>query len=273
MCDVCLMNKVKETMLSRRSFFRAAAAAGAAVAAAGTTLAPRPAVAQPHGTVLDMTHLLTEDFPTFFGQQWAHRTQVFSFDEHGLYGNEWRLNEHVGTHMDAPIHFGRDGLTVDELPVQNFVASLCVVDIRARAAEDPDTTLTPDDLSAWIATHGPIPDGACVAMLSGWDAHVRTPKFRNADEAGVMHFPGFHGESAAMLLETGAASIAVDTLSLDPGPSADIPVHLSWLPANRFGVECMANLAAVPASGATVIIAPPKLERGSGGTTRVFTLV
>jgi len=271
MCHACLMNQVKETMLSRRNFFRATAAAAAATAVGAGTA--RPALAAGHERVLDMTHLLTEDFPTFFGEQWAHRTEMFNFADHGLYGNEWRLNEHVGTHMDAPIHFGPDGLTVDELPVQNFVAPLCVVDIRARAAEDPDTSVTPDDLNAWIAAHGPIPAGACVAMLSGWDAHVRTPMFRNADEAGVMHFPGFHGEAAAMLLETGAASIAVDTLSLDPGNSTDIPVHLSWLPANRFGVECMANLAAVPASGATVIIAPPKLERGSGGTTRVMTLV
>jgi kynurenine formamidase len=35
----------------------------------------------------------------------------------------------------------------------------------------------------------------------------------------------------------------------------------------------MANLAAVPAAGATVIMAPPKFEQGSGGTTRVMTLV
>lgn len=271
MCDACLMNQVKETVLSRRNFFRLSA--GAAAGAATLASTPRPAIAQAHQQVIDMTHLLTEDFPTFFGDQWLFKTQVFNFDQHGLYGLEWRMNEHVGTHMDAPIHFGRDGLTVDQLPVQNFVAPLCVVDIRARAATDPDTTLTPDDLNAWIAAHGPIPAGACVAMLSGWDAHVRTPMFRNADAAGTMHFPGFHGEAAAMLLETEAASIAVDTLSLDTGASADIPVHLSWLPANRFGVECMANLAAVPAAGATVIMAPPKFQQGSGGTTRVMTLV
>lgn len=271
MCHACLMNQVKETMLSRRNFFRAAA--GATAAAALGTAGARPAIAAAHQQVIDMTHLLTEDFPTFFGEQWLHRTQVFDFNQHGLYGLEWRMNEHVGTHMDAPLHFARDGMSVDELPVEKFVAPLCVIDIRARAADDPDTSVTPDDIAAWTAAHGPIPDGACVAMLSGWDAHLRTPKFRNADDQGTMHFPGFHGETAAMLLETGAASLAVDTLSMDPGRSADIPVHLTWLPANRFGIECMANLAAVPPAGATVIMAPPKFQTGSGGTTRVLTLV
>ncbi|MFN3641618.1 MAG: cyclase family protein [Gemmobacter sp.] len=271
MCHHCIIDRVRDSMLSRRSFFQfgAGAAAAATVAAA-----PAPARAQGPRQVHDLTHLLTEDFPTFFGDQWAFRSKVFDIDTQGLYGNEWTLNEHVGTHIDAPAHFSKDGLQVHQIPVEKLVAPLCVVDIREKVAADPDATLTPDDLRAWIAAHGPIPDGACIAMLSGWDAHVRTPKFRNADDKGVMHFPGFHGETAQMMLEeTTAVGLAVDTLSQDPGGSTDIPVHLTWLPANRWGLECVANLAALPATGATIIAAAPKLDGGSGGSTRVLALV
>lgn len=272
MCHVCIMDRVKESMLSRRSFFRYGAGAG--VAAAAAVSLPQPVLAQGARQVHDLTHLLTEDFPTFFGEQWAFRTQVFDIATQGLYGNEWRLNEHVGTHIDAPAHFSADGLTVDQVPVEKLVAPLCVVDIRERAAADPDTSLTPDDLKAWIAAHGPIPEGACIAMLSGWDAHVRTLKFRNADAEGKMHFPGFHGETAQMMLEeTTAVGLAVDTLSQDPGLSTDIPVHLTWLPAGRWGLECVANLAALPPAGATIVAAAPKLDKGSGGSTRVLALV
>jgi kynurenine formamidase len=271
MCHVCIMDRVRDSMLSRRSFFQFGA--GAAAAAATVTL-PQPVLAQPARQIHDLTHLLTEDFPTFFGEQWLFKTKVFDIDEHGLYGLEVRINEHTGTHIDAPAHFSRDGLTVEQIPVDRLIAPLCIVDIRERAAQNPDTSLTPDDLKAWIATHGPIPEGACIAMLSGWDAHVRTPMFRNADSDGKMHFPGFHGETAQMMLEeTTAVGLAVDTLSQDPGLSADIPVHLTWLPANRWGLECVANLAALPPVGATLIAAPPKLEGGSGGTTRVLALV
>ena len=80
-------------------------------------------------------------------------------------------------------------------------------------------------------------------MNSGWDAFVNDAKFRNADDDGVMHFPGFHVEAAQMLLEeTGAIGIAVDTLSLDHGPSPDFATHYEWLPTNRWGLECIANL-------------------------------
>ena len=87
-----------------------------------------------------------------------------------------------------------------------------------------------------------------------------------------MHFPGFHLEAARMLLETGAAAIAVDTLSLDHGPSADFAVHYEWLPAGRYGIECVAGLADMPPAGATLIVGAPKHEGGSGGPARLIAL-
>ena len=75
-------------------------------------------------------------------------------------------------------------------------------------------------------------------MNSGWDKHVSSDFFRNADADKVMHFPGFHVEAANMLMEeANVAGIAVDTLSLDHGPSADFATHYAWLPTNRWGIE------------------------------------
>ena len=54
MCDICVMNAVKDRMLSRRGFFKAAAASGIAVAATGA--AAPIALAAGHGQVEDMTH-------------------------------------------------------------------------------------------------------------------------------------------------------------------------------------------------------------------------
>jgi kynurenine formamidase len=272
MCHVCVMENVKSRMLSRRDLFRVGAA-GAAAATLGATLAPRPALAQAAGSVADMTHTLGEDFPTFFGEQQFFETQVFNYAEHMFNLKEIRVNEHTGTHVDAPLHFSADGQSVDEIPVDRLVCPLAVIDIRARAAEDADTRLTPDDIRAWIATHGPIPAGACVAMLSGWGEHVNDAKFRNADDAGAMHFPGFHIEAAQMLIEEAdVAGIAVDTLSLDHGISPDFATHYAWLPTNRWGIECIANLDQVPASGATLIVGAPKHRGGTGGPARIFTL-
>lgn len=272
MCHVCVMEDVKARMLSRRQLFRVGAA-GAAAATLGASVAPRAVLAQPAQQVADMTHALHPDFPTFFGDQQFFDEQLFNFEEHAFNLKEIRVNEHTGTHLDAPLHFSADSESVDEIAPERLVCPLAVIDIRAKAAEDADAQVTPDDIAAWIATHGPLPAGACVAMLSGWGDHVNDPRFRNADDDGVMHFPGFHVEAAEMLMEEAdVAGIAVDTLSLDHGPSPDFATHYAWLPTNRWGLECVANLDEVPAAGATLVVGAPKHRGGTGGPARLFTL-
>lgn len=286
MCHVCVMESVKERMLQRRDFLRASlgagamatvggtAAAGAAVAGAGALMSPVRAHAATHGTVADMTHTLTTDFPTFFGEQQFFEEQLFNYAEHYFNLKEIRVNEHTGTHLDAPLHFSEDGRSVDEIPVERLVVPLAVIDIRAKADEDADAQVTPDDLRAWIDAHGDLPTGCCVAMNSGWSQHVRSPRFRNVDDDGVMHFPGFHVEASQMLMEEAdVVGMAVDSLSLDHGPSQDFATHYAWLPTDRWGLECIANLDAVPAVGATLVVGAPKHAGGTGGPCRVLTLV
>ena len=97
-------------------------------------------------------------------------------------------------------------------------------------------------------------------MLSGWDARAGGPEFRNADGDGVMHFRA-HVEAAQYLMgERNAVGIAVDTLSLDYGKSADFATHYAWLPTNRWGLEAVANLAELPPVGATLVAGGPKIK-------------
>jgi kynurenine formamidase len=271
MCDICVIEAVKDQMLSRRAMFKrsAVAAAGAAAAIAVPSM---PAFAQMPTSAKDLTHTLSAEFPTYFGKPQFAAKQLFNYKEHKFNLFEMTVNEHTGTHIDAPLHFSENGASVDVIPVENLVAPLCVVDISKRAQDDADTQLTPDDLKAWIASNGEIPKGACVAMHSGWSRHMGTEKFRGTD-GDKQHYPGFHFEATKMLLETGAQSIAVDTLSLDHGLSADFATHYAWLPAGRFGIENIANLDQVPAKGATLVIGAPKHKGGTGGPARIIALV
>ncbi|MEO1091228.1 MAG: cyclase family protein [Pseudomonadota bacterium] len=262
--------------LDRRRFFAKSGLVMAAGATGSTLAAPR-AMAQ--GTrsfdrIVDLTHTLGADFPTFGGEPAIDFDQFLYFADDGYNMARWSLVEHVGTHMDAPIHFSADGETADEIPIEKLVVPLAIVDIREKAAAGPDAQVTPDDLREWEAANGPLPDGACVAMNSGWDAKVGSAEFRNADADGVMHFPGFHEDAARFLMdERQVVGIAVDTLSLDYGRSADFAVHYAWLPTNRWGMECVANLGSLPATGATIVAGGPKVAGATGGPSRVIALV
>ncbi|MDG4650030.1 cyclase family protein [Roseibacterium sp. SDUM158017] len=273
MCDVCVMESVKERMLSRRDFFRGSAAAAAGAGAMGLGAA-QPVFAQAPRTVHDMTHELSEEFPTFGGAPGIAYDKQFDIGSDGYNLYVLTLNEHTGTHIDAPLHFSADGASVAEIPVESLACPLCVIDIREKAAGNADAQVTPDDLMAWISANGDIPDGACVAMNSGWAAKAGSSAFRGADDAGGLHFPGFHIEATQMLLErTNAVAMAVDTLSLDHGPSPDFATHYAWLPAGRYGIEALAGLDMMPASGATLMVGAPKVRGGTGGPARIMALV
>ncbi|MEM9223867.1 MAG: cyclase family protein [Pseudomonadota bacterium] len=272
MCGHHVIEHVRSKMLSRRGVLTGSL--GAAAAVGGTALLAPPAVAATSGgTLTDLTHTLSSDFPTYGGEPGIEMTQVFNFADNGFNLFNMDVNEHTGTHMDAPLHFSADGQSVDELPVATLMAPLVKIDIAERAADNPDAQLTPDDIDGWVSAHGDLPESFIVAMDSGWSEKAGGKGFRNADDEGVMHFPGFHVEAAQKLLETGCVGMAVDTLSLDHGPSADFKTHYAWLPTNRWGLENVAGLGALPASGATMIVGAPKHRGGTGGPTRVMALV
>lgn len=224
--------------------------------------------------ILDLTHPLSPAFPTWDGPPGLalEARATVAADGYGLH--LWHLDEHVGTHFDAPRHYDPAGRDVASIPVEDLVLPLAVIDVRTRASESPDHALDLADIAAHEAAHGPIPPGACVALFSGWADRLAGPGFRNADASGVMHFPGFSLAAARFLAEErGAKGLAVDTLSLDPGASPDLPVHRCWLPSGRWGLECVAALDAVPPHGATLVVGAPKIVGATGGPCRLIALV
>lgn len=116
------------------------------------------------------------------------------------------------------------------LPVENFIAPLAVIDISERAKRDPNTMVTVDDIKAWEKRYGRLQEGAVVFMYSGWGKKVHDPKaFVNLDASNTMPAPGFAPETAEFLIhKRDIVGIGVDTLSIDTGRSKDFPVHKSW---------------------------------------------
>jgi kynurenine formamidase len=205
------------------------------------------------------------------GEEPARRTAV-TIEQDGYYQQEWRLLEHIGTHVDAPGHFTPGGRLAPELPIDELITPAVVIDISTRAADEPDTVVTIDDVRAHERRHGRIPDGAAVLMDSGWGSRIDDPAaYRGADAAGTLHFPGFGADTCQWLLERRRIrSLGVDTLSIDPGVSTTFDTHLLLTGADRYGLENLAHLDRIPPTGATIVVGLIPFEEGSGGPARVF---
>jgi kynurenine formamidase len=72
--------------------------------------------------------------------------------------------------------------------------------------------------------------------------------------------------------ERDIVGIGVDTVSLDFGAATVFDSHLTLLSAGKYGLENLAALDQVPASGATIVVGGPMHQGASGGPTRVFAL-
>ncbi|WP_245650610.1 cyclase family protein [Nocardia harenae] len=252
---------------------RALLGAGLAAFGAATVAAAGPAAAG-SGGVLDLTHPLGPDLPVWPGNPPFVSVPVATYERGGFAQNAIASWEHIGTHVDAPLHRDPRGIGVDLIAPEDLVAPLVVLDIRARVGADPDAAVTVADIDAWRAAHGEIPERAFVAALTGWESRLAEPAaFLNLDATGTQRTPGWTPEAAAHLItECGAVGFGIDTLSLDRGAARDSPAHTAILGSGRYGVEMLADLAAAPAAGATVVVGAPKHTGGTGGPARVLAL-
>lgn len=260
----------------------------AGIGAALTTAAraaPPPVPAAPDlrtARVVDLTHPFDErtlywpTAPSGFKLERYHYGKTDAGFFYSAYG--FCAPEHGGTHLDAPIHFGEGRWTADQVPVDRLVRPAVVIDVAAAAAADPDHRLTVEELRAWEARHGRIPDGAIVLLRTGWSARWPDRKRYLGDDtpgdASRLHFPSYGPEAARWLVaERKAAALGVDTASIDHGPSKDFPVHQAVAAANVLGLENLAGLEALPATGAWVVALPMKIAGGSGGPLRAIALL
>jgi kynurenine formamidase len=235
-------------------------------------------VTRPGGfhAILDLTHTINGQVPKFDPSEAGYQAKTLqTIDKDQYFARYISLPEHFGTHIDAPAHFARGLWTVDQIPPERLVAPVVVLDVGASVTGHPDYQVSVEDIASWEQAHGQIPLGAVVMVRTGWDLRWNfSSAYRNADAKGVMHFPGYSLEAAKFLTEgRQALGLGIDTLSVDYGPSKDFPVHHYTLPHSVYHLENVANLAHLPATGATVVVAPMKLEGGSGGPVRILALI
>jgi kynurenine formamidase len=229
--------------------------------------------AAPRFRVVDLTHPMREDMPFWPGGVPFKMTRLVDYDQ-GYRLHRFEMGENTGTHVDAPSHFARGKRSAADIPVGELVAPAAVLDVRDKVERDADYLVSVNDVVDYESAHGPLPPGAIVIANTGWHARWRDPaSYVNQDAAGTMHFPGFAGQTAELLIERDIAGVGIDTLSLDHGPSKDFPAHHAVLGANKIGIENLANLGKLPAAGATVIVGVLAVHEGSQAQARVVALV
>ena len=247
------------------------------VADAKTTRVSLADVAAGRAKIVDLTWALNEKNAYWPGGNYKpfELKTIATLEKDGVLSKAFSMPEHLGTHIDAPNHFEKNQPDVASIRPEDLIGPGVVIDIESQVEQDPDTTLSMQTLKEWESEHGRIPDGAIVLLKTGWGRFWNNySRYKNQDVTGRLHFPGYSKEAAQFLVEKRKArGLGIDTLSIDPGISKDFAVHHVVNGASRYGLENVASLERLPPRGFHVIVAPLKIDHGSGGPARILAIL
>ena len=179
--------------------------------------------------------------------------------------------------LTLPSHFIRGGRTLNQIPVEDMVLPLAILDITARVTANADATPTMEDVQAWERRNGAIAPGAFVALRTGWSHRwPDADAMANRDDKGASHTPGWSQEVLSFLIEErSVTAVGHEQTDTDPGLATsrqDFSLETYVLARNRWQIELMANLDGLPEAGAILIASWPKPLHGSGFPARVFAI-
>jgi len=203
---------------------------------------------------------------------------VATIENDGYYLRQVRGGEHTGTHWGAPGHFNDGEPLADALDPADLFRPAVKIDVRDRCHDDGDYALTVADLEAWERRHGRIPDESVVIMWTGWEYRWRDPAaWFNRDARGVIHQPGFGLGAARWLVDTGRlgyrGGTGIDTFGPDLGTDETYAVSRVVYRRHRISLEILANLAALPATGAHILCGGQINKDGSGSTALIYGIL
>ncbi len=145
---------------------------------------------------------------------------------------------HLGAHADAPSHYGRGAASIDQRPLDLYLG-ICQV-LRLKVGRG--AIIRVNDLPARI-----VADRVLFATMTFPD-----PTFFNED------FAALHPELIEHLHECGVRLVGIDTPSIDPFASKDLPAHRAVLRHDLAILEGL-DLAGVPEGLYELIALPLRL--------------
>jgi kynurenine formamidase len=211
--------------------------------------------------------------------KFVHHTDSEGLTPLGYYYSSYSIctPEHGGTHLDAPIHFAQNKLSVDELPLSSLTGNAVVIDVSKNALANRDYQISISDVEKWEEQNGKMESNTIVLFKTGYGKYYPnrgnyfgTPK-TGIEAIPELHFPGIDPTTASWLVkERAIKAVGLDTPSLDYGQSKDFKTHQILLGHDKPGFENVAHLDQLPAKGVYVVALPMKIGGGSGAPLRII---
>lgn len=229
------------------------------------------------GKFIDLTHSFDPNIPHFEQAKPMRVDIIRNYKNDGYQVHYFQFEGQWGTHVDAPSHFCEGKRSVDQIPLEEMILPLVVIDVHKQVAQNPDYIVLVDDLMRWEDEFGRIPVGAFVALRTDWSKRwPDNAAMHNRDSSGVSHTPGWSLDALSYLYEycqiTGLGHETINTDAGFRGAETNWMCERYVLEANHYQIELLNNLDQCPPTGAIVVCSFPKPRDASGFPARIFAI-
>ena len=204
---------------------------------------------------IDLTQTISNTMPG------VNFRQTRKLEEDGWNASNLEIYSHAGTHMDAPVHFGMPGPTIEQIPLDNLMGFARILDLTGIS---PGAEITLADLGV---LESKLNEGDSLIIKTGWSKFSLSDPGKYRDQ-----LPRIGEELAYWLAEKKIKILAVEPPSI--ANVNDLPevtlIHRILLSAQIIIVEGICNLDGIKGNEVELMVLPLKIRDGDGAPARVL---
>lgn len=206
---------------------------------------------------IDLTLTISKSIPSFPGSPTPQFISWSNLKEDGYNLELLFLSSHTGTHLDAPFHFIKNGIKIDQISLGRLMGKAILIKIK----KSKNSPITKSDIIQFEKKNGSIPDKSSVFFFTDWQKNLKKDNYFTEN-------PGLALSAATYLAQKKTNLVGIDSPSIDLGQNESFCVHHVLSKNNILIVENLANLNKIKSKEFNFTILPLKLKDATGSPVR-----
>ena len=208
---------------------------------------------------IDLSLTISKSIPSFPGSPTPQFIDWSDIENDGYNLELLFLSTHTGTHLDAPYHFVKDGLKIDQIPLERLVGKAILIKLE----KSKNTPITKSDILSFEKENGKIPNHTSIFFYTTWQKNLKNNNYFTEN-------PGLDSPSAKYLASKKINLVGIDSPSIDLGRDESFKVHNILSKNNILIVENLTNLNKIKSTQFNFTILPLKLKDATGSPVRAI---
>lgn len=208
---------------------------------------------------IDLSLTISESIPSFPGSPTPQFINWSDLEHDGYNLELLFLSSHTGTHLDAPYHFAKNGLKINQIPLDRLIGKAVLIKLK----KPKNSPITKSDVILFEKKNGKIPNHTSIFFYTSWQKNLKKSNYFTEN-------PGLDLTAAKYLASKKINLVGIDSPSIDLGKDESFCVHHILSKNNILIVENLTNLNKIKSKEFNFTILPLKLKNATGSPVRAI---